>query len=193
MIVTCQIDPLWCQEANWTVNKLLKTLCRLINSFVLHEMQLFLWPLHWRHNERDNVSNHQPHDCLLNRLFRRRSKKTSKLRVTGLYVGTSPQTGEFPTQMASNAENVFIWWRRRGSVKPTFRKVKSGCSLAPFTSPLAIRAKFGTKPPPGRTYLTPLRISGFLAGSWRPKLLLGNPRTTRSLLFTCWISAFRPV
>ena len=34
--------------------------------------------------------NHQPHDCLLNLLFRRRSKKTSKLRVTGLCVGNSP-------------------------------------------------------------------------------------------------------
>ena len=43
-------------------------------------------PLRWRHNGRDSVSNHQPHDCLLNRLFRRRSKKTSKLRVTGLCV-----------------------------------------------------------------------------------------------------------
>ena len=41
----------------------------------------------WRHDGRGNVSNHQPHDCLLNRLFRRRSKKTSKLRVTGLCVG----------------------------------------------------------------------------------------------------------
>ena len=40
--------------------------------------------LRWRHNGRDSVSNHQPHHCLLNRLFRRRSKKTSKLRVTGL-------------------------------------------------------------------------------------------------------------
>ena len=38
----------------------------------------------WRHNGHDSVSNHQPHDCLLNRLFRRRSKKISKLRVTGL-------------------------------------------------------------------------------------------------------------
>ena len=38
------------------------------------------FPLQWRHNGRDSVSNHQPHDCLLNRLFRRRSKKTSKLR-----------------------------------------------------------------------------------------------------------------
>ena len=46
--------------------------------------------LHWRHNDQDGVSNHQPHGCLLNRLFRRRSKKTSKLRVTGLCVGNSP-------------------------------------------------------------------------------------------------------
>ena len=67
--------------------------------------------LHWRHNGRDSVSNHQPHDCLLNRLFRRRSKKTSQLRVTGLCVGNSPVTGEFPSQRASNAENVSIWWR----------------------------------------------------------------------------------
>ena len=65
----------------------------------------------WRHNGRDGVSNHQPHDCLLNRSFERRSKKTSKLRVTDLCVGNSPVTGEFPTQMASNAESVSIWWR----------------------------------------------------------------------------------
>ena len=38
-------------------------------------------------------------------------KKTSKLRVTGLCAGNSPGTGEFPAQMASNAENVYIWWR----------------------------------------------------------------------------------
>ena len=67
--------------------------------------------LQWRHNGLDGVSNHQPHQCLLNRLFGRRSKKTPKLRVTGLCVGNSPGTGEFPTQMASNAENVSIWWR----------------------------------------------------------------------------------
>ena len=67
--------------------------------------------LQWRHNGRDSVSNHQPHDCLLNGLFRRRSKKTSKLHVTGLCVRNSPGTGEFPAQMASNAENVSIWWR----------------------------------------------------------------------------------
>ena len=46
--------------------------------------------LQWRHNDHDSVSNHQPHGCLLNRLFRCRSKKTSKLHVTGLCVGNSP-------------------------------------------------------------------------------------------------------
>ena len=70
--------------------------------------------LRWRHNELDGVSDHQPHDCLLNRLFGRRSKKTSKLRVTGLCVGNLPGTGEFPAKMASNAENVSIWWRHHG-------------------------------------------------------------------------------
>ena len=67
--------------------------------------------LRWRHNGHDSVSNQQPHDYLLNRLFRRKSNKTSKLRVTGLCVGNSPGTGEFPAQMASYVENVSIWWR----------------------------------------------------------------------------------
>ena len=40
------------------------------------------YSLRWRHNGRDSVSNHHPHDCLLNRLFRRRSKKTSNLMVS---------------------------------------------------------------------------------------------------------------
>ena len=69
------------------------------------------FPLQWRKNERDGVSNHQPHDCLPNRLFRRSSKKTSKLRITGLCEGNSPVIGEFHAQRASNAENASIWWR----------------------------------------------------------------------------------
>ena len=75
-----------------------------------------------RPNERDGVSYQQPHDCLLKRLFRRRSKKTSKLRVTGLCVcvcvwggggggGDSSVTGEFAVYRASNAEISSIWWR----------------------------------------------------------------------------------
>ena len=46
--------------------------------------------LQWHQNEQNSVSNHQPHGCLLHRLYRRRSTKTSKLCVTGLCVGNSP-------------------------------------------------------------------------------------------------------
>ena len=52
--------------------------------------------LHWRHNDHGGVSNHQPRGCLLNRLFRRRWKKTSKLRVTGLCAGNSPGPVNYP-------------------------------------------------------------------------------------------------
>ena len=56
----------------------------------------YMSPLRWGHNDHDNVSNHQPHGCLLNRLFRRTSKKTSKLRVTGLCAGNSPRPVNSP-------------------------------------------------------------------------------------------------
>ena len=69
--------------------------------------------LQWRHNERDRVSNDRHLDCFLNHLLRRRSKKTSKLRVTGLCEGNWPITGEFPAQRAIDAKNVSIWWSHR--------------------------------------------------------------------------------
>ena len=64
--------------------------------------------------------------CLLNSLFGRRSKKTSKLRVTGLRAGNSPVTGEFPAQMARNAENVSIWWRHHAYIPNVNSTVTSG-------------------------------------------------------------------
>ena len=76
--------------------------------------------LQWRHNESDGVSNHRRLHCLLNCWFRRRSKKTSKLRVTGLCAGNSPVAGEFLAQKASNAEIVSIWWRHH--VYPKFAR-----------------------------------------------------------------------
>ena len=60
--------------------------------------------LQWHYNKRDGVSAHRHLDCLFNRLFKRRSEKTSKLRVTGLSTGNSPVTDEFPVQSASDAE-----------------------------------------------------------------------------------------
>ena len=52
----------------------------------------------WRHDERHSVSNHQPHDCLLNCLFKAQIKGTSKLRVTGLCEGI-PHKGPVTRKM----------------------------------------------------------------------------------------------
>ena len=67
-------------------------------------------PLQWRHNESDGDSNHRRLNYLLKCLFRHRSKEIPKLRVTGPCEGNSAVTGE-SRQMASDAENVSIWWR----------------------------------------------------------------------------------
>ena len=82
-------------------------------GFLLYQGPVMRKAFPWqrRHNEGESASNHQPHECLPNHLFRLRSRKTSNLRVTGLCAGNSPVTGEFLAQMASNAENVSIWWR----------------------------------------------------------------------------------
>ena len=77
-------------------------------------------PLQRRHGEPNDISHHQRLDCLLNRLFRRRSTKTSKLPVTGLCAGNSTVTGEFPAQRTSNAEIfsfddvIMQWWHDIG-------------------------------------------------------------------------------
>ena len=99
--------------------ELLCFLCCQSSDFRRHHADVkIMWPFssQWRHNGRDGVSNHRRIYCLLNRLFRHRSQKTSKFRVTGLCEGNSPVTGEFPAQRASNAEYVSIWWRHHVSV-----------------------------------------------------------------------------
>ena len=84
---------------------------RFHSNIILDQMAL-----QWRHNQCDCVSNHWRLDCLFNSL--------SKLHVTGLCVGNSPVTGEFPTQRASNAKNISIWWHhhRSSSVDCTIRR-----------------------------------------------------------------------
>ena len=42
------------------------------------------------------------------------SKHQSSASLAFVCMGNSPGTGEFPAQMASNAENVSIWWRHHG-------------------------------------------------------------------------------
>ena len=67
------------------------------------------FPLQWHHNERDGVLYHRRLGCLLDRLFTRRSKKTSKaLRHWPLW--------------GSNAENTSIWWRHHVNRMKYFRR-----------------------------------------------------------------------
>ena len=98
--------PEWCSPAPGYLH------VRCLKWWRPHEV-IFFWPLQWRHNGCYGISKHRRLDCLLNHLFRRRSKKTSKHHVTGLCEGNSPGMGEFPSRRASNAENVSIWWRHR--------------------------------------------------------------------------------
>ena len=137
--------------ANFANSQLICTYCRVkfdwlgyfnfvSNVCYTHVVLIPTWPISaslalgrsyallWRHNGRDSISNHQPHDCLLKRLFRRRSKITSKLRVTGLCGGIHrgpvnsphkwPVTRKmFPFDdviMDSYWEIVLLprWWRR---------------------------------------------------------------------------------
>ena len=83
-----------------------------VDSFVMlffSLLSIHTDPLQWRHNERDGVLNRQPQHCLLNRLFRHRSKKTYKHRVTGLCPRNWPVTGEFPSQRpVTQSFNVFF-------------------------------------------------------------------------------------
>ena len=52
-------------------------------------------------------------------------KKHQKVRVIGFCVRNSLVIGEFPTQKASNAENVSIWWRHHGRISHTGFTVES--------------------------------------------------------------------
>ena len=90
---------------------IMSTMASQITSVLLVCSAICSDALQWCHNECDGISNHQHLDCLLSHFFRRRSKITSKLPVTGLCEGNSPVTGEFPAQRASNREYISIWWR----------------------------------------------------------------------------------
>ena len=88
-------------------------------------------PLWWRQSGRDSVSNHQPHDCLLNRLFGRRSKLTSTLRVTGLCVGNSPH--KWPvTRKMSPFDDVIMHTHTQTSTNSNFHWKQQQRSRGPL-------------------------------------------------------------
>ena len=63
-----------------------------------------------QYNDHPGVSNYRRPDCLLEPLFRLTSKKTSKPVLLALFEQKPPVTNGFPSQRASNAETVSIWW-----------------------------------------------------------------------------------
>ena len=81
-----------------------------------HQYRPISLPLQRRHNEHDGVSDHQPHDCFLKRLFRQKNQRKHQSSASLAFMwGIHRSTGEFPAQSASNAENVPIWWRHHES------------------------------------------------------------------------------
>ena len=95
-----------------TISIILNHSCRLSsvktmphNHGYVHWLKVKGQSLQWCHDEHDGISNHQRLDCLLSCLFKRWSKKSSKLHVTGLCEGNPLVTGGFPSQRASNMEN----------------------------------------------------------------------------------------
>ena len=93
-------------------------------------------PLQWRHNGHDGVSYHQPHHCLLNRLFSADQRKYQSSASLAFCDGNSPVTGEFPAQMASNAENVYIWRRHHALVTRNATVSNRSSSTVPWSASL---------------------------------------------------------
>ena len=88
----CKILPIsyfWVADVFWNVcTRQMQWVLQaneILRDILYHNSPCF--SLQWRHNGRNGIANHQRLDCLLYRLFRRRPKKTSKLRVTGLVRG----------------------------------------------------------------------------------------------------------
>ena len=82
--------------------------CRNISTFMCCHVGASLITLQWLHNGHDGVSNHWRIDCLLNRLFRSRSKKTSKFRITGFCKGNSPGPVNYPHK-AAVTRKIFLF------------------------------------------------------------------------------------
>ena len=76
-ILNCQFDVIW-------LINIMQNHWRQGNIFVSHYSNVY------------GVSNHRHLDCLLNHLFRRRSKKTSKLCITGLWEGINRSSVDSP-------------------------------------------------------------------------------------------------
>ena len=116
MLIYQSILPIFFRFTQPVIKCLPQCQCNYPEEWVNKPRQSSANSLQWRHNERDGVSGHRRHNCLLNRLFRRRSKKTSKLRVTSLWGGihrwlvSSSHKGPVTRKMFSFDDVIMSWY-----------------------------------------------------------------------------------
>ena len=114
-IITCPVKcgmKLLIHSQTSTINKS----CPRVTSMATVRLSQCQWSNHkgslpWRHYKRHGVSNHRHFEYLFNRLFRCRSKKTLKLRVTGRCKGTHRRPVDSPHKVPVTRKFVSIWWR----------------------------------------------------------------------------------
>ena len=136
MLTDCQLDP-W-EHTSVKFESKYKIFFRE-DAFenVVCEMAI---TLQWRHNGRDGVSNYQPLDCLLNRLFRRRSKKhqssASLVFVWGIHRWpvNSPHKGPVTRKMLPFDDVIMILYRGEMSQTVSERlmfphSIYTGCEM----------------------------------------------------------------
>ena len=120
---------------HWSLNKMAVILSMPFSYAFREWFKLFLSRSFWRTQSThyNDVSNHKPHGCLLNRLFRHRSKKTSKLRVTGLGIHGWPVNSPYRRPVtrkmfpfASWENQLCLRWRlgsEQGPLLPAWFKI----------------------------------------------------------------------
>ena len=142
---SCNVIAIIHNVWNRTLSYSLESIClglwelnRDVNTVPLH-VRHGVWnhgPLEWCHNERDDIWNHRRLDYLLSRLFRRRSEKTSMLRVTGLCEGKSTTWWRLHATQATNCSHEPSDYQRMKTQSSAFTvlcegntRVSSGFSL----------------------------------------------------------------
>ena len=90
------------------IGKIMVNYVQRVDKMSMKETLSHRWmrSLRWRQNEHDGVSNHQRLDCLLIRLFRRRSASLAFVLTGGL-----------SSQRASNAGKASVWWRNHVMIR----------------------------------------------------------------------------
>ena len=97
------------ERQSYTISGVFATVCWCIYANIIRAWSSLWFRQHYNDvimGAIDGVSHRRRLHCLLSCWLRRRSKKASKLRNSGLCLGNSPVTGKFPAQKASNAENI---------------------------------------------------------------------------------------